>query len=72
MLLQSLASEVVALEEKVLQVRSREIRLQKETDRLQEGLQEAEKQLQTSRQDRANLLATVDLLQVNSCPYIVE
>ena len=60
------------MEEKVLQVRSREIRLQKETDRLQEGLQEAEKQLQTSRQDRANLLATVDLLQVTFLPPHAE
>ena len=51
--MQSLASEVVALEEKLLQLRSREIRLQKEVERLQEDLQ-----------DRSNLLATIDLLQV--------
>ncbi|KAA6417086.1 MAG: hypothetical protein FRX49_12960 [Trebouxia sp. A1-2] len=59
----SLAAEVVALEEKVLQVRSREIRLDKETGRLKEGLQQAEQQLQSSRQDRANLQATIDMLQ---------
>lgn len=62
--MQSLAAEVVALEEKVLQVRSREIRLDKETGRLKEGLQQAEQQLQSSRQDRANLQATIDMLQV--------
>ena len=62
--MQSLAAEVVALEEKVLQTRSREMRLQKGTDSLQEGLQQAEKQLQASRQDRANLQSTIDMLQV--------
>ena len=62
--LQSLAAEVVALEEKVLHVRSREIRLEKEGARLQEGLQEAEKQLQASRRDRAGLQSTIDMLQV--------
>jgi len=48
----------------VLQVRSREIRLEKETSRLKEGLQQAEQQLQSSRQDRASLQATIDMLQV--------
>jgi len=62
--MQSLAAEVVALEEKVLQVRSREIRLEKETARLKEGVQQAEQQLQSSRQDRASLQATIDMLQV--------
>jgi len=66
---QSLAAEVVALEEKVLHVRSREIRLEKETERLQEGLQQADRQLQTSRQDRASLQATIDMLQVYSLPW---
>ena len=64
LLVQSLAAEVVALEEKVLQTRSREMRLQKGTASLQEGLQQAEKQLQASRQDRANLQSTIDMLQV--------
>lgn len=63
-IVQSLAAEVVALEERVLQVRSRKIRLEKETGRLQEGQEQAEKQLQASRQDRASLQATVDVLQV--------
>lgn len=63
-LVQSLAAEVVALEEKVLLTRSREIRLQKGTASLQEGLQQSEKQLQASRQDRANLQTTIDMLQV--------
>ena len=62
--MQSLAAEVVALEEKVLHVRSREIRLEKETGRLKEGLQQAEQQLQSSQQDRASLQATIDMLQV--------
>lgn len=62
--MQSLAAEVVALEEKVLQTRSREIRLQKDTTSLQEGLQEAEKQLQGSRREGANLQSTIDMLQV--------
>ena len=64
LLVQSLAAEVVALEEKVLQTRSREIRLQKGIASLQEGLQQAEKQLQASRRDRANLQSTIDMLQV--------
>ena len=68
--MQSLAAEVVALEERVLQVRSREIRLEKETARLKEGLQQAEQQLQSSRQDRASLQATIDMLQVcEVCPW---
>ena len=69
-LLQSLAAEVVALEEKVLQVRSREIRLEKKTHQLQEGLQEAEKQLQGSRQDRASLQSTIEMLQVHHFPLL--
>lgn len=64
MLVQSLAAEVVALEDKVLHTRSREIRLQKDTASLQEGLQEAEKQLQGSRREGANLQSTIDMLQV--------
>ena len=63
-LVQSLAAEVVALEEKVLQTRSREIRLQKDTASLQEGLLEAEKQLQGSRREGASLQSTIDMLQV--------
>ncbi len=67
--MQSLAAEVVALEEKVLHVRSREIRLEKETARLKEGVQQAEQQLQSSRQDRASLQAIIDMLQVcQLCP----
>ncbi|KAL0043514.1 hypothetical protein WJX79_006944 [Trebouxia sp. C0005] len=68
----SLAAEVVALEEKVLQVRSQEIRLDKETGRLKEGLQQAEQQLQSSRQDRANLQATIDMLQEEKRSLLVK
>lgn len=64
LLVQSLAAEVVALEEKVLQTRSREIRLEKGAARMQEGVQQAEKQLQASRRDRASLQTTIDMLQV--------
>ena len=63
-LLQSLAAEVVALEEKVLQVRSREIRLEGQSTRTQESLEQSEKQLQTSAQDRSSLQSTIDMLQV--------
>ena len=70
-LLQSLAAEVVALEEKVLQVRSREIRLEKKSNQLQEGLQEAEKQLQASQRDGASLQSTIEMLQVHDLPSIV-
>lgn len=55
---------MVALEEKVLQIRSREIRLDGQTSRLQEGLEQSQKQLQLGAQDRANLQNTVDMLQV--------
>ncbi|KAL0041136.1 hypothetical protein WJX77_006003 [Trebouxia sp. C0004] len=68
----SLAAEVVALEEKMLQVRSREIRLEKETGRLTEGLQQAEQQLQSSRQDRASLQATIDVLQEEKASLLVK
>ena len=56
---------MVALEERLLQVRSREIRLEKETGRLQEALEQAGKQLHASRHDRASLQATIDILQVS-------
>ncbi|KAL0045830.1 hypothetical protein WJX82_006049 [Trebouxia sp. C0006] len=68
----SLAAEVVALEEKVLHVRSREIRLEKETARLKEGVQQAEQQLQSSRQDRASLQATIDMLQEEKRSLLVK
>lgn len=61
---------MVALEEKLLQVRSREIRLEKETKGLQGGVDQAERQLQTSRQDRASLQATIDMLQVQASAKI--
>ena len=69
LLLQSLAAEVVALEEKMLQVRSREIRLEGQSTRMQESLEQSQKQLQSSTQDRSSLQSTIDMLQVTcNCP----
>lgn len=62
--MQSLAAEVVALEEKVLQVRSREIRLESHSSRLQEGLEASQKKLHTTAHDRDSLQHTIGILQV--------
>ena len=61
---QALAAEVVALEEKSLAVRCRELRLEKELARAKESLQHMQRQLENLTRDRGDLLSRISALQV--------
>ena len=61
---QALAAEVVALEEKSLAVRVRELRLDKELGRARESLRHMQRQLEVLTRDRGDLALRLSALQV--------
>ena len=61
---QALAAEVVALEEKSLAVRVRELRLTKEVARAGGSLQHMQRQLENLTRDRGDLVARLSTMQV--------
>ena len=62
--MQALAAEVVALEEKSLEVRVRELRLEKELARAKESLQHMQRQLENLTRDRGDLAQRLSTVQV--------
>lgn len=66
---QALAAEVVALEEKTLAVRCRELRLEKELQRALQSHSHMQAQLKSLALDRGDLIARLHALQVGQTSH---